>query len=406
MAERCSRILADENLDCVVVGGCGHIGLPIALLLVDIGRHVGIFDTDLAKVRLVSSGRMPFHERGCDDLLAQAIQSGRLVISERPEIAERTDVVISVIGTPIDEFLNPSMHRFDQVIDQLAPHLRTNALIILMSTVFPGTTDYLVDCLRTHGAEVEAVFCPERVVGGNVLEEMRTIPQIIGVSSDSVFNRACAVFEEVSANIVRTSIREAELAKLMSNAWRYMKFAIANEFFQIAHRAGLDYSRVLNAVRTDYPRAADLPAPGLTSGPRLLKDTMQLAAFVPDMFPMGHAAMLVNEGLPAYIVDELHRRQLLSGRTVGILGMAFKGDSDDSRNSLSYKLIKLLGFKGARVLCSDPYVSDPQLVSLERVVSESDVVILGAPHAVYRHIRLGDCHVVDVWALRGHGIQL
>ena len=138
-----------------------------------------------------------------------------------------------------------------------------------------------------------------------------------------------------------------------------MKFAVANQFFMIADQAGVDYTNVLRAIREDYPRAQDLPGPGFAAGPCLFKDTMQLSAFTSDHFPLGQAAMQVNEGLPAYIVSALERRYGgLQGKTVGILGMAFKAESDDTRASLSYKLRKLLSWSGARVVCTDPYVAD------------------------------------------------
>jgi UDP-N-acetyl-D-mannosaminuronic acid dehydrogenase len=201
--------------------------------------------------------------------------------------------------------------------------------------------------------------------------------------------------------VVRTTPLEAELAKLLTNTWRYMKFAIANQFFQIAHRSGVDYNNVLDAIRRDYPRAADLPGPGFAAGPCLLKDTMQLSAFTPDHFPMGQAAMQINEGLPNYIVDTLNSRKPLTGRTVGILGMAFKGESDDPRASLSYKLRKLAAFKGAEVLCTDPYVHDPSFVPLEKVVAGADILIIAAPHKAYRNLNLEGRDVVDVWGITG-----
>jgi UDP-N-acetyl-D-mannosaminuronic acid dehydrogenase len=394
------------KLDYVVVGGCGHVGLPLALALVDIGSSVGIFDSDTAKVALVRGGQMPFQERGADELLVDALKSGRLELTDQPEMVSRADVVITALGTPIDEYMNPTISVFERIVEQLAPHLRTDTLVVLIGTVFPGGTEYFSDCLRARGVEVQVAFCPERITEGNALEEICRLPQIIGVTTDVAFERARAVFDKFGVEIIRTTPREAELAKLMTNAWRYMKFAIANEFFEIAHRRGLDYSRILHAVRTEYPRAADLPGPGLAAGPRLLKDTMQLAAFSPDQFPMGRAAMQVNEGLPGYIVDVLDTRGPLVGRTVGILGMAFKGGSDDPRNSLSYKLKKLLGFKGAEVLCTDPYVRDPELLPLEQVVRQSDTVIVAAPHTIYRDIALGGCEVVDIWGMRGDGIRL
>jgi UDP-N-acetyl-D-mannosaminuronic acid dehydrogenase len=228
---------------------------------------------------------------------------------------------------------------------------------------------------------------------------------VAGVSEEA-YVRACELFSKLDVEIIRATPKEAELAKLFTNAWRYMKFAIANQFFQIAHRAGVDYGRVLDAIRHNYPRAADLPAPGFAAGPCLLKDTMQLAAFSPDHFPMGQSAMLVNEGLPTYIVDVLDYRRPLAGRTVGILGMAFKGESDDPRTSLSYKVRKLAAFKGAEVLCTDPYVDDPSLVDLDEVLRRADVLIIAAPHRVYRELDLDGRDVVDIWGATGNGIRL
>jgi UDP-N-acetyl-D-mannosaminuronic acid dehydrogenase len=396
----------DADLDCVVVGGCGHVGLPLALSFADVGSRVGIYDTDRAKIARVKGGSMPFMERGAEALLQRLLPTGRLQLSDDVSIVGRTATVIMVIGTPIDEFMNPSMRLFERVVDQLAPHLRPGTLVILRSTVYPGTTEYVESRLKSLGVSADVAFCPERIAEGYALEESRTLPQIIGANSEAAFERASEFFERLDVELIRTTPKEAELAKLLTNTWRYMKFAIANQFFEIAHQAGLDYSSVLNAVRHHYPRAADLPSPGLAAGPCLLKDTMQLAAFSPDHFPMGHSAMLINEGMPSYIIDTLDRRRPLRGRTVGILGMAFKGESDDPRSSLSYKLKKLAGFKGARVLCHDPYVPDSELRPLEEVLAASDVLIIGAPHKAYRDLPLNGHEVVDIWNVLNRGIRL
>src|SRR5438105_11695192 len=393
-------------LDVVVVGGCGHVGLPLALSLADCGYKVGIDDIDGVKIEQVRAGSVPFLENGAEELLKRLLPTGRLELASNPRLLERTHTVVLVIGTPIDEFMNPSVRIFDRVVDDLIPHLRDGSLVVLRSTVFPGTTESVERRLRAAGIDAEVVFCPERIAEGHALEEIRSLPQLIGASTDSAFERAAAVFGRLEVEIVRTTPREAEMAKLFTNTWRYMKFAIANQFFQMAHSAGLDYSRVLQAIRQDYPRAADLPAPGFAAGPCLLKDTMQLAAFSPDHFPMGHAAMLINEGLPGYILDSLERQQPLRRRTVGILGMAFKGESDDPRTSLSYKLKKLAAFKGARVLCTDPFVPDPDLTSLPEVVKHSDVLIIAAPHQAYKQLDTNSHEVVDIWGWLGDGIRL
>ena len=391
-----------NELDLVIVGGCGHVGLPLALSLAECGYRVGINDIDEQKIQGVRSGQVPFRETGADALLTKLLPTGRLELSSDPAMLRRTRTVILVIGTPIDEFMNPSVRIFERVLDELTPHIQNGSLVILRSTVFPGTSETVERRLRAAGIEADVVFCPERIAEGHALEELHTLPQLVGANSDAAFGKARDLFERLGvASVIRTTALEAELAKLFTNTWRYMKFAIANQFFQIVNRSGLDYNRVLNAIRQDYPRAADLPGPGFAAGPCLLKDTMQLSAFTPDHFPMGQAAMQVNEGLPAYIVDTLNSRRALQGRTVGILGMAFKGDSDDTRASLSYKLRKLAQFKGARVMCTDPYVPDPSFEPLDKVLQDSDVIVIGAPHRAYRGLELDDREVVDIWGITG-----
>ena len=385
----------------VIVGGCGHVGLPLALSLADCGYRVGIDDIDAGKVAYVKAGNVPFLENGADTLLKKLLPTGRLELASDPSLVESTDTVILVIGTPIDEFMNPSVRIFDKVLDELMPHLKKSTMIVLRSTVFPGTTESVERRLRAAGIQADVVFCPERIAEGHALEELRTLPQLVGASSDRAFEKASRLFERLGVSTIRTTPIEAELAKLLTNTWRYMKFAIANQFFQIAHRSGVDYNNVLEAIRHDYPRAADLPGPGFAAGPCLLKDTMQLSAFTPDHFPMGQAAMQINEGLPNYIVDTLNSRKPLQGRTLGILGMAFKGESDDPRASLSYKVRKLAAFKGARVLCTDPFIEDPTFESLEKVLSESDILVIAAPHRAYKKLDLAGRDVVDIWGITG-----
>ena len=141
-------------LDCVIVGGCGHVGLPLALSFADVGCRVGIHDIDTEKIAQVKSGTMPFLERGAEELLRKLLQTGRLEFSDQVDMVGRSDIVVTVIGTPIDEFMNPSMRLFERVVDQLAPHLRNGSLLVLRSTVYPGTTEYVETRLRDRGVTV------------------------------------------------------------------------------------------------------------------------------------------------------------------------------------------------------------------------------------------------------------
>jgi UDP-N-acetyl-D-mannosaminuronic acid dehydrogenase len=395
------------SLDVVVLGGGGHVGLPLSLAFADAGLRVGIYDVNTDTLARIGRGEMPFLENGADELLMSVLASGRLELSASPDMIGRAETVVVVIGTPVDEFLGPSMRVFERAVGQIAPHLRDDALVILRSTVYPGTTEYVETALADRGCRVDVAFCPERIAEGHALEELHSLPQIIGADHARAAERAEAVFARLAAKTIRTSSKEAELSKLFTNTWRYMKFAVANQFFAIAHQAGVDYTNILRAIREDYPRAVDLPGPGFAAGPCLFKDTMQLAAFTSDHFPLGQAAMQINEGMPAYIVSALERRHgTLRGKTVGILGMAFKAESDDIRASLSFKLRKLLEWAGARVLATDPFVNDHRLVPLEDVLHQSDLIVIGAPHRAYRSLDLSGREVVDIWNATGAGIRL
>jgi UDP-N-acetyl-D-mannosaminuronic acid dehydrogenase len=399
--------VAGAPLDLVVLGGGGHVGLPLSLAFAKAGLRVGIYDVAVATLDRIARGEMPFKENGADELLAELLPTGRLTLSSSPEIIGRAPVVIVVVGTPIDEFLNPSMTVFERTVDQIAPHLQEGALIVLRSTVYPGTTEYVKRALTDRRCGCDIAFCPERIAEGYALDELGSLPQIIGADEDVAGDRAAALFARLGAGTIRTTTKEAELAKLLTNTWRYIKFAVANQFFVIADAAGVNYESVLHAIRTDYPRARDLPAPGFAAGPCLLKDTMQLAAFTSDHFALGQAAMQANEGLPAYVVNSMEQRHgPLVGKTVGVLGMAFKPESDDVRSSLSYKVRKLLAWSGARVLSTDPYVVDERLVPLEKVLAESDILVLGVPHEAYKSLDLEGRAVVDIWGALGQGIRL
>jgi UDP-N-acetyl-D-mannosaminuronic acid dehydrogenase len=232
------------------------------------------------------------------------------------------------------------------------------------------------------------------------------LPQIVSGRSEAVLERAEKLFRNLATQMVRLTPEEAELAKLFTNTWRYIKFATANQLFMMANDFDLDYERIRSALAFDYPRAADLPKAGFAAGPCLLKDTMQLAAFNNNNFVLGHAAMMVNEGLPLYMVSRLEQRFPLSELSIGILGMAFKGGSDDTRSSLSYKLKRILRFKARAVLCTDPYVNtDSDLLPLDDVLKGSDLLIVAAPHLAYRDLDV-KVPIINIWGADGERTQL
>jgi UDP-N-acetyl-D-mannosaminuronic acid dehydrogenase len=387
----------------VVIGGCGHVGLPLAMAFADRGCSVVSYDINPEAVKLVNSGQMPFMEPDADEVMARIRKSGTFSASTDPKVISEAEVLIVVIGTPVDEHLNPDAEAVPNAVAQLGPYLRKGQLLVLRSTVYPGVTSLVERRLREMGHDIELAFCPERIAEGKAFTELFDLPQIVSATSDNALARAKDLFLKLTDQVVETTPEEAELAKLFTNTWRYIKFAAANQFFTIANDFGLDFARIRHAITFDYPRAQDMPGSGFAAGPCLFKDTMQLAAFNNNNFMLGHASMMVNEGLPLYIVSKLEEKHDLSQLTVGILGMAFKSESDDIRSSLSYKLRRILKFKAKNVLCTDEYVTtDASLVSLDEVLEKSDIIIVGSPHKQYKNLKISQ-PTVDVWNLLGNG---
>jgi UDP-N-acetyl-D-mannosaminuronic acid dehydrogenase len=387
----------------VVVGGCGHVGLPLAIALADSGATTLIYDISETAVALINEAILPFAEPGAEQKLKAVVAAGTLRASTDPAVVAMAENVVVVIGTPVDAHLNPDPQAIPEALQACAPHLRDGQLLVLRSTVFPGVTELVERRLAELGLAIDVAFCPERIAEGQALVELYSLPQIVAGREQRVRDRASALFGRLTAKVVELEPEEAELAKLFTNTWRYLKFAAVNQFFMIADSRGLDFERIRLGLTQDYPRAADMPGAGFAAGPCLFKDTMQLAAFSDNTFVLGQAAMLVNEGLPLYLVSRLAERHDLAHSTVGILGAAFKAGSDDTRSSLAYKLKHVLSFKARRVLMTDPYVStDPNLVPLEQVLTEADLLVVATPHPDYRGI-VTDKPVTDVWNVIGVG---
>jgi len=391
------------NADLTIVGGAGHVGIPLVLAFAEAGFCVNVHDKDAAALAALQSGRLPFIEAGGEELLARALARNRLVFSSVPsDISPRAPVIIT-IGTPIDEFLNPVRKVVQDCIDALLPHLTDGQLLVLRSTVYPGTTNWLDAHLRRKGRKLKVAFCPERVVQGQGIKELGETPQIISGTTPEAEAEAAELFRPIVSEIVSASPREAEFAKLFNNAYRYIEFAIANQFYVIAKSAGLDYRRVEHAMKHNYARARAIPSPGFAAGPCLFKDTMQLAAFAQNQFSLGHAAMLVNEGIVLHLIRDLEQHHDLSNMTVGLLGMAFKAEIDDTRASLSYKLKNELLPRANAVLTTDPFVkTDPELLPLDEVIERSDLLVLCAPHLAYRRLDFAGKPVLDVWGILGN----
>jgi len=389
-----------RDYDICIIGGAGHVGLPLALVFARAGKRVLIFDLNRAAMDTILSGTMPFIEYGAEPLLAAALKDGTLECSAAVEDISRASTVIVAVGTPVDEYLTPKLRALVDVFKNIRPYLDPEQTIVIRSTVYPRTSRHIHRLLSKDGGAWRVAYCPERIAQGYAIRELDELPQIVSGCSDEAVEHASALFALVAPRTIRLEVEEAELAKLFTNAWRYIQFAAANQFYMIAQTIGVDFNVVREAMVAGYGRAASLPSAGFAAGPCLLKDTMQLAAFNANGFSLGYAAMAINEGLPGFVVERLKQRRKLDETRVGILGMAFKADIDDIRDSLSYKLGKVLRFHGADVYYSDEFARDPTFISKEELVARCDVVIVGVPHSAYRTLAIPPrVEVVDLWSV-------
>ncbi|MBI2549622.1 nucleotide sugar dehydrogenase [Candidatus Woesearchaeota archaeon] len=389
------------RFDLAIVGGLGHVGLPLGITFANKGLKVCLHDLDEKNAELVRRGAMPFLEYDAEPVLKKVIANGNLAVSTEPSCLSEAKTIIIAIGTPVDEYLNPKTRQFLEIILGLKKYFNKNQTIIIRSTVYPHTCKQLLKQLNQNGKEQwHIAYCPERIMQGHAMRELLELPQLVAGLSEKAIKDSTELFSIISPKIIPVSIGEAELAKLFANAWRYIQFAITNQFYMIAHNFGADYNKVRKAMIDGYKRAETLPTAGFAAGPCLLKDTMQLAAYSGNSFLLGHTAMMVNEGLPHFIVEDLKKRWDLSNTKVGILGMAFKADIDDVRDSLSFKLGKILRFDGAKVYYSDEYAKNPDFVTKEELIRESQVIIVAVPHSQYKGlvIQKGK-EVLDLWGV-------
>ena len=387
-----------------VIGGGGHVGLGLSLLLADSGHQVTGIDINLANNARIMAGEVPFHEDGADEVLARVLANGQFTIHARTEVVAEAEVIIVILGTPIDENLNPDLKPLRKVMADIAPHLRPGQLIVLRSTIAPGTTDALKEMIEEKsglsvGRDLDLVFAPERVIQGKSLQELPKLPQLIGAYDERAFHRAEAVFSSFLLNkcFFLTPI-EAEMGKLMTNMYRYVQFALANEFYLLAAMHGANVCKNIDASNYDYPRL-NLPGPGPNvGGPCLYKDGWFLLEGVP-FNELISTAFRINESMPAQI---RRRFETVGGiKRVAVLGMTFKANNDDTRNSLSFKLCRILENGNYKVARLDPFVADCQDWD---VLAGVDAVVLMTPHAAFAELpdlvaRVGrdDCLFVDLW---------
>lgn len=403
-----------RGADAAVVG-LGRVGLPLALCLADRGLRVIGVDRDPARLQSVRDGVMPFQEQGAQEVLQRVMHSGRLTLSQHVAAAAEAQHIVLTLGTPSFSHIEIDMRDIRSALDDLLPVLQQGHCLTLRSTVAPGTTEFVAGYLSKHrgftiGDEVLVAHVPERIAAGRFFDEIDTLPCIIGGVGERSGEVAAELFQAFSAPIVQTTPVQAELSKIWANILRYTHFALPNLLMMDCERHGANVFDVVDLINRDYPRGG-IAMPGLTAGTCLRKDFAfsEERSNAPGMLL---AVSRVHESVPLFLLEGAKRRLgTLSGRRVAVLGLAFKANTDDERDSLSHKLIRLLERELADVSVHDPHVSSPT-VPLADALKDADAVFVATNHSetrekdVLREIaELGSkhCLVIDPWNCWGAG---
>jgi UDP-N-acetyl-D-mannosaminuronic acid dehydrogenase len=375
----------------VAIVGLGRVGLPLGIAFARAGLDVRGLEVDAHRRRAVELGKMPFHEPDADEALRQAVDTGGLSVSDDPAaVIPPADAIVLSVGTPLAPDLRPDYAQLRAALERLAPHLRPGQLLVQRSTVSPGTLEkvvrpFLAERIPEVAAELLLAACPERIAEGKAMRELATLPEIVGGIDEPSAEAAAALFRILNPDKVIhvTDPTSAELAKLFTNVYRYVNFALANEFALLAEYYRADAHEVIRMVNEAYPRA-DVPGPGPAGGPCLSKDGYFLVEelSLPDFVLL---AWKLNDSAPAYLVRRLARRLdqhrlELAGTPVAVLGRTFKRDSDDDRQSPAVRIIELLEREGAKVRVHDPFVAGP---TLEEALSGARAFVLATNHSFY-----------------------
>jgi UDP-N-acetyl-D-mannosaminuronic acid dehydrogenase len=381
-----------------IIGGAGHVGFPLGLIFSSKGFKVNLIDKNLENINKINLGVSPFLEEGSQKLLSKMLKKKRIKATNKIQEISNSKYIIICIGTPIDNNLSPEIKNFLNFFRQIKKYLIREHQIIIRSSVFPGICEKVFSIIKNKTKNLS--YCPERIVQGKSIKELPRISQIVSGKNKTSINEASNLFRKICKKIIKVKIIEAELVKLFSNAYRYVHFAISNQFYMICKKENLNFFKIREIMKDGYKRNAHIPMSGFTAGPCLLKDTMQLSSFYNKKFPLGTAAMNINEGMPKFIVDDLKKKYNLKNKTIGLLGLTFKGDCDDIRDSLAIKLLKYLKKKRIKTIYSDEYYNLKGSIDKNLLVKNSDIVIISTPHSIYKKIKIPSNKIlVDIWGL-------
>ena len=371
----------------VSVIGLGRVGLPLALSFADRGLSVVGVDKDATRLEAVRTGRMPFQENGGQDVMDRVHASRRLSVSEHIADAASARHIVITLGTPSFSHIEIDISDIRTALDALLPLLRPGHSFVLRSTIAPNTTDFVAGYIEKNrpdlrvGENVFVAHAPERIAAGRFFEEIDSLPQIIGGVGPRSTEVVRELFDVYDAAVEETTPVQAELAKIWTNILRYATFSLPNLLMMDCEQYDANVFEVIDLINREYPRGG-IKMPGFTAGTCLRKDFTfsEERSNAPGMLL---AVSRVNESVPLFLVEGIKRRLgSLSGRKIAVLGLAFKADTDDERDSLAHKLIRLLERELADVAVHDPIVATPTQ-PFEDAVRGADAVVVATNHSAF-----------------------
>jgi UDP-N-acetyl-D-mannosaminuronic acid dehydrogenase len=384
--------LIESHKAHVVVIGLGYVGLPLAIALAHDGYggfKVTGLDVCEERVRLINAGLWPLNQQEpvLPGMLKKTVEAGNLTATSDYEVCRDADVIVVCVPTPVNEHKEPNYSALWQAITGIAEYARS-ALVIIESTLAPYTTE---DIAQRLWPGVKLAHCPERVAPGCLLHNLRYKPRVIGGYTVEATELAAAFYLQVIATseLHLTDCLTAEITKTFENAYRDVQIALANELALICADLGADVWEVRKLVNTNVGRDVLEPGPGV-GGPCLTKDTWLLASSMSEPPEMLLTARAINDSMPSQVVDltiEALReaKVTLSGSAVTILGVAYRENTSDVRESPAIKIMSCLGRAGCEVRFFDPHV-DGYNGDIVQSLTDSDAAIIVTPHQEFDNL--------------------
>lgn len=386
------------KFESVCIVGLGYIGLPTACMFADAGCRVLGVDVNQDVIYTLTNGGLHIHEPGLKDILDRAIASGNLSFGLRPE---RADAFVIAVPTPFYEDKKADMRFVSSAAESILPYLRKGNLVVLESTSPPQTTTNLVKPILEKlglvaGQDFFLAYSPERVLPGQILRELVENARVIGGLTTESAQAGKELYQAfVKGEIILTDSATAEMIKLMENTYRDVNIAIANEFSRLADRFGVDVWEAIKIANL-HPRVKILnPGPGV-GGHCISVDPWFFVEAAPDIAKLIHTARLVNDAQPDFVVECI-RRILgdLQGKKIAALGLSYKPDVDDLRESPAIEVVHLLKQQGAMVTAYEPFshmassrfnlCTKP---TLEEAINDVEFILILVGHTQFRDISL------------------